>query len=101
MTKRDLKGQEAQWAQKLASYDFQIVYRLGKLNPADGPSSQIDYGIKESLRPDQKRLKKIITFDQGPQARAILAMVIRLQTQGGDPDHILVLNSNQEFKEAP
>ena len=38
MTKRDLRGQEAQWAQELASHDFQIVYRPGKLNPADRPS---------------------------------------------------------------
>ena len=28
-------------------------------------------------------------------------MVTRLQTQGGDPNHVLVLNSNQESKEAP
>ena len=101
MTKRDLRGQEAQWAQKLAFYDFQIVYRPGKLNPADGLSRQIDYGIEESPKPDQKRQKKVITLDQGLQARTILIMITRLQTQGNDPDHIPVLNSNQEPKKVP
>ena len=100
MTKRDLRGQEAQWAQELASYNFQLIYRPGKLNPADRLSPQIDYGIAESPKPDQKRIEEVITLDQGLQACAILAMVTHLQTQGGNPDHIPVLNSNQEFKEA-
>ena len=99
MTKRDLRGQEAQWAQELAHYDFQIVYRPGKLNPADGPSRWVDYGIEKNPKADQKRLKEATTLDQGFQAYAILAMVTRLQTQGGDPDHIPVLNSNQESEE--
>ena len=94
MTKKDLRGQKAQWGQELAPYDFQIVYRPGKLNPADGPFRQIDYGIEKSSRPNQKRLEEVITFDQGLQACAILTMIIRLQTQGSDLDHILVLNSN-------
>ena len=99
MTKRDLRGQNAQWAQELAHYGFQIVYRPGKLNPADRPSRWVDYGIEEHSKPDQKRLEEAITFDQGLQTCAILAMVTCLQTQGGDPDHIPVLNLNQEFKE--
>ena len=97
MTKRDLRGQKAQ---ELAPYSFQIVYRPGKLNPADGLSSQIDYGIGKSPKPDQKRLKKVITLDWGLYACAILAIVTCLQTRGGDPNHIPVLNSNQESKEA-
>ena len=101
MTKRDLRGQEAQWAQELASYDFQIVYRAGKLNLADRPSHQINYDIKESPKPDLKKLEEVITLDQGLQAHAILAMVTRLQTRGSDPNHIPVLNSNQESNEAP
>ena len=78
MTKRDLRDQAAQWAQEIAPYDFQIVYRPGKLNPANGPSRQIDYGIKKNPRPDQKRLEEVITLDQGFQACAIQAMVTRL-----------------------
>ena len=101
MTKRDLRGQEAQWAQKLAFYDFQIVYRSGILNPADELFRQIDYGIEESPRPNQKRLEEVITLDQSLQACAILAIVTRLQTQGGNPDNIPVLNSNQESKKIP
>ena len=99
MTKRDLRGQEAQWAQELAHYDFQIVYRPRNLNPANGLSCQVDYGIEKNSKPDQKRLEEVITLDQGFQACAILAMVTCLQTQGSDPDHIPVLNSNQESKE--
>ena len=99
MIKRDLKGQKAQWAQELTPYDFQIVYRPGKLNPADRQFCQIDYGIEESPRPDQKKLEEVIPFDQGLQACAILVMVTGLQMQSGDPDHILVLNSNQESRE--
>ena len=52
MTKRDFRGQEAQWAQELAPYDFQIVYKPRKLNLADGLSHQINYGIEASPKLD-------------------------------------------------
>ena len=54
MIKRDLRGQEAWWAQELAFYDFQIVYRPGKLNLADRPSYQIDYGIEKNPNQTKK-----------------------------------------------
>ena len=43
MTKQKLNGRQARWAETLAAYDFQIIYRPGKLNPADGPSRRPDY----------------------------------------------------------
>ena len=65
MTKRDLRGQEAQWAQELAHYDFQIVYTPQKLNPANRLSRQVDNGIEKNPKPDQKRLEEATTLDQG------------------------------------
>ena len=65
MTKKDLRGQKTQWAQELAHYDFQIVYKPGNLNPADKLSRQVDYGIKKNLKPDLTRLNKTTTLDQG------------------------------------
>jgi len=43
MTTKVLNRRQARWAQYLASYDFEILYRQGSLNPADGPSRRPDY----------------------------------------------------------
>jgi hypothetical protein len=43
MTTSDLSRRQARWAQVLSAYDFEIVYRPGKSNPADGPSRRPDY----------------------------------------------------------
>ena len=49
MTTKVLNGRQARWAEKLAAYDFQIEYKKGESNPADGPSRRPDYfkGFKE------------------------------------------------------
>ena len=49
-----LNGRQARWATELAPYDFNIVYRSGKTNPADGPSRRPDYDTKDS--PDMSML---------------------------------------------
>jgi len=38
-----LNDWQARWAMSLAAFDFVVVYRPGKSNPADGPSRQPDY----------------------------------------------------------
>jgi len=45
MTKKDLNRRQARWAERLSAFDFEIVYRTGKSNPADGPSRRPDYEL--------------------------------------------------------
>jgi hypothetical protein len=40
---KSLNGRQARWAITLAGYDFVIVHRPGKKNPADAPSRRPDY----------------------------------------------------------
>jgi hypothetical protein len=50
MTKRKLNGRQARWAEELAVFDFVLEYRVGKTNPADGPSRRPDYEPDDSER---------------------------------------------------
>jgi hypothetical protein len=43
MSQTQLNGRQTCWLIKLLPYDFQIFYRKGALNPADGPSRRPDY----------------------------------------------------------
>ena len=43
LTRRQLK-----WAKKLAKYDFNVTYREGKKNPADGLSRRPDYKLPKA-----------------------------------------------------
>ncbi|KAF4627116.1 hypothetical protein G7Y89_g11043 [Cudoniella acicularis] len=43
-----LAGRQARWAMYLATYDFEIKYRKGTANSADGPSRRPDYEVVES-----------------------------------------------------
>ena len=43
LTRRQLK-----WAKKLAEYDFNVTYREGKKNPADGLSRRPDYKLPKA-----------------------------------------------------
>ena len=52
-----LNSRQARWATELAPYDFNIVYRAGKLNPADGPSRRPDYDTKDE--PDRSMLSAL------------------------------------------
>ena len=52
MTTKVLNRRQARWAQYLASFDFEIFYRQGSLNPADGPSRRPDYR-EYAEEPDQ------------------------------------------------
>jgi transposase InsO family protein len=43
MTTKALTRRQARWAERLAAFDFDIIYRKGETNPADGPSRRPDY----------------------------------------------------------
>ena len=43
MKLKELTPRQARWAIKLANYDFEILHRAGKTNPADPPSRRPDY----------------------------------------------------------
>ena len=55
ITTKELSRRQVRWAEKLAAYDFEINYRKGSSNPADGPSRRPDYespeGDEEPLLP--------------------------------------------------
>lgn len=45
LTTKVLNSRQARWAEELAAYDFFVVYRPGRLNPADPPSRRPDYVV--------------------------------------------------------
>jgi hypothetical protein len=44
MTTKELSRRQVRWAERLSAFDFEIEYRKGANNPADGPSRRPDYG---------------------------------------------------------
>jgi transposase InsO family protein len=51
MTTKELNRRHARWAERLAAFNFTIVYRQGRLNPADAPSRRPDYEEEAPLAP--------------------------------------------------
>jgi hypothetical protein len=43
MDTKYLESRQARWAMYLATYGFEIMYRKGASNPADGLSRHLDY----------------------------------------------------------
>jgi len=43
MTTKVLSRRQVRWAEWLATFNFRLMYRQGKVNPADGPSRRPDY----------------------------------------------------------
>ncbi|SLM37710.1 gag polymerase env [Lasallia pustulata] len=48
MTTPNLTRRQLKWAEKLAEYDFNITYREGKKNPADGLSRRPDFELPKA-----------------------------------------------------
>ncbi|SLM33603.1 gag polymerase env [Lasallia pustulata] len=48
MTTPNLTRRQLKWAEKLAEYDFNVTYREGKKNPADGLSRRPDYKLPKA-----------------------------------------------------
>ncbi|SLM35348.1 gag polymerase env, partial [Lasallia pustulata] len=48
MTTPNLTRRQLKWAKKLAEYDFNVTYREGKKNPADGLSRRPDYELPKA-----------------------------------------------------
>ena len=45
MTTSNLTRRQLKWVKKLAEYDFNVTYREGKTNPADGLLRRPDYKL--------------------------------------------------------
>lgn len=56
MTTKTLNRRQSHWAQTLSAYDFEIVYRKGKTNPADAPSRRPDYEAEAKTKDDGELL---------------------------------------------
>ena len=48
MTTPNLSRRQLKWAEKLAEYDFNVTYREGNKNPADGLSRRPDYELPKA-----------------------------------------------------
>ena len=48
MTTLNLTRRQLKWAEKLAEYDFNVIYQEGKKNPADGLSRRPDYKLPKA-----------------------------------------------------
>jgi hypothetical protein len=59
MTQKRLNGRQARWCYYLTPYDFHIVYRTGRTNPADAPSRRPDY---MSQAPEQQEGQEDLTL---------------------------------------
>ena len=60
MSTKDLQGRQVRWAEALAAFNFEIRYRKGKDNPADGLSRRPDHMVREG--PVENPLKELITL---------------------------------------
>ena len=65
MTTKQLQGRQIRWAEYLAAFDFEIRWRKGKDNPADGLSRRPDHMVREE--DGEHPLKKLILLrTRGP-----------------------------------
>jgi transposase InsO family protein len=64
---KSLNGRQARWAIALSGYDFTIIHRPGKKNPADAPSRRPDYA--PSLQEINKQASMLLPTLQKKLAR--------------------------------
>jgi len=83
MTTKALNGRQARWAELLAEYDFEIEYRTGKTNPADGPSRRPDYRPSD----DERATIKLPSLRRQLQEAISRIGAITLRDEGSPPGH--------------
>jgi transposase InsO family protein len=89
MTKRKLNGRQVRWAEELSAFDFEMEWRAGSLNPADGPSRMPEYRRQAEAAPDDVNddilssvlAEKLQNVSKSPQ----LVAAFRWRTQGDVP----------------
>ena len=85
MTTKSLTARQARWAETLSGFDFEIAYRPGKKNPADGLSRRPDYQFKVDtaslMLPTLQRKLSRAWLEPKP-ARVRVAVLTRSQTDG-------------------
>ena len=59
-TLSQVNRRQARWAEQLAAYDFEIVYRPGAQNPADAPSRRPDYKNREDAGDTGPSLQQVL-----------------------------------------
>jgi len=71
---KHLVGRQARWAMTLASYDFKIMHRAGKRNPADTLSRRPDYAAAAAAAvdhlPSLRRKLGLLTAEEVESALA-------------------------------
>ena len=83
MNVKELNWRQARWAMKLAAFDFNILYRSGKTNPADAPSRCPDYGdlgevgdTMEKLLPTLQRKLAILASIFSPRYAPVVGQLL-------------------------
>ena len=91
MSTKELSRRQARWAERLAAFDFDIEYRRGTTNSADGPSHRPDYQMPDSGDSDelmllptlrQKPEKSLAEYESGPLAAMVQAYADHLDSEG-------------------
>ena len=83
MNVKELNWRQAQWAMKLAAFDFNILHRSDKTNPADAPSRCPDYGdlgevgkTMEKLLPTLQRKLAILASVFSPRYAPVVGQLL-------------------------
>ena len=70
MAQTSINGRQARWLLQLAPYDFNIHYRKGSLNPADGPSRRPDY-MEQAEESEDSPMARLIPTLQNKLANGV------------------------------
>ncbi|EDN09807.1 hypothetical protein HCAG_06974 [Histoplasma mississippiense (nom. inval.)] len=81
---KSLNNRQAHWGEELSAYDFYVVYRPGRLNPADPPSRRPDYVIS----PGDERDAFTVARSQEVENSAEPGILREASDTSGDPSII-------------
>jgi hypothetical protein len=60
MTTKTFNRRQIRWVERLAAFDFDIIYQKEEINPADGPSRKSDYEEKNKFSVQSHQLLLLI-----------------------------------------